>query len=318
MPVKNAAVFLAETLASIKQQSMKDWELIAVDDHSSDGSFDILQRASSDDPRIKLIKNEGTGITPALNSGYAMSTAPLISRMDADDIMDERKLELLSKELGNGVIRTARVRYFRSDGPLGSGYELYANWLNSLVSTTDHLQERFKECVIPSPCWMISRSSFESIGGFQSQSYPEDYDLMFRMLHAGYEVEKRPEILHFWRDHGSRASRNDPNYADNRFLDMKSRYFLESEYAEGTPLYLWGAGRKGKELAKRLTSQGAVFQWVTGNPNKIGKLIHDILLTSSESVRPGAKVLLAVAAKQDQADMMSELEDKEVSIFPFC
>jgi len=318
MPVKNAAAFLPETLESIQRQSMKEWELIAVDDHSSDVSFDILQKASSNDPRIKLIKNEGTGITPALIRGYEQSTGESITRMDADDLMDEKKLERLSEGLTEGIIRTARVRYFRSDGPLGSGYEQYAQWLNNLESTADHLRERFKECVIPSPCWMMRRQDFESIGGFHSESYPEDYDLMFRMLHAGFELQKRKEVLHHWRDHSMRTSRNHPNYADNRFLDMKLKYFVESECSTGAGICLWGAGSKGKSIARGLASAGVEFRWVTSNQKKIGKEISRLHLSGPNTVEQGSKVILAVAAEQDQMEIRRELDDKEVTIFPFC
>ena len=92
LPCKNAADFIRECIDSIIHQSLTNWEVIAVDDHSSDDTFSILTEYSNRDDRITAVQNTGMGITPALCHGFSLSSGTCITRMDADDIMPSDKL----------------------------------------------------------------------------------------------------------------------------------------------------------------------------------------------------------------------------------
>jgi len=92
-PVYNAIPFLEQAVASIFSQTLTDWELIAVDDASTDGSWQFLQRIA--DPRVRIVRNEhncGTPITS--NRAIDMARGKWIAKMDADDIILPRRLEL--------------------------------------------------------------------------------------------------------------------------------------------------------------------------------------------------------------------------------
>ena len=93
MPVKNAALFLRECLDSIVNQEESNFELIAVDDHSTDSSLKILEEYQKKDPRIQVYKNKEHGIIAALRLAYKKSSGILITRMDSDDIMSLHKLK---------------------------------------------------------------------------------------------------------------------------------------------------------------------------------------------------------------------------------
>ena len=143
------------------------------------------------------------------------------------------------------------LRYsISSEGILGDGYQKYQDWLNYLSATGNNFTEIYKECVIPSPSWMMHRGDFDAIGGFKSHIYPEDYDLAFRMYKAAYKVMPCDQVIHRWRDYPTRTSRTDDNYADNRFLNIKVHYFLDIDYRPTQQLVLWGAGKKGKQIAQ--------------------------------------------------------------------
>jgi len=92
MPVKNTATFLKTCLNSILQQTELYWELIAIDDHSTDTTWQILQDFAKKDKRIKVLQNNGKGIIDALRLAYKNSQGQLITRMDSDDIMRPEKL----------------------------------------------------------------------------------------------------------------------------------------------------------------------------------------------------------------------------------
>lgn len=87
MPTYNVGDFVEETLQSLLGQSMQDWELIVVDDQSTDDTFEILKRAEASDPRIrvhKLAENSGGGFTPR-NTAISMASADWIVYLDGDD-----------------------------------------------------------------------------------------------------------------------------------------------------------------------------------------------------------------------------------------
>ena len=93
-PVYNASRFIDETIKSVQAQTYKEWEMILVDDCSTDNSYDIIKKYSKDDERIKYIKLEkNSGAAVARNTAIANSKGRYIAFLDSDDIWYEDKLE---------------------------------------------------------------------------------------------------------------------------------------------------------------------------------------------------------------------------------
>ena len=277
MPVKNTAQFLKECLDSILNQTETNWELIAINDHSTDDSFTILKEYSKKDNRIKVYSNISEGIINALRMAYSKSEGELITRMDSDDIMASNKLSVLKSNLlksGNGHIGIGLVKYF-SENKLGEGFKKYESWLNELTKEGNNFDGIYKECSIPSPCWMVFKEDLDLCEAFQPNRYPEDYDLAFRFYLQGLKPIVCNTILHYWRDYSTRTSRTHIHYADNTFMEIKSYYFLNHEYDKSKNLVIWGAGDKGKTMAKKLIEKEINFYWICDNPKKIGKHIYD-------------------------------------------
>jgi glycosyltransferase involved in cell wall biosynthesis len=306
MPVRNTAQFLEECLDSILVQSYLDWELIAIEDHSEDNSWSILQAYAAKDARIKVFQNPGKGIIQALRIAYQYSSGHYITRMDSDDIMPIQKLDVLHaslKQAKEGHLATGLVQYF-SEKTLGNGYLRYAEWLNSLSKKGSNFKEIYKECVIPSPCWMVHRTDLEAAGAFYPNRYPEDYDLCFRFYEQGLICLPSDVVLHHWRDSEGRTSRHDPNYADNNFLDIKLHYFIKLDYQKERPLVLWGAGKKGKKLALSLQKAKIPFHWICNNEQKIGKDIYDQRLYAIEHLDQLTQPQIIIAVAQVEAQIM--------------
>ena len=275
-PFKNTALYLDDCIASILKQTYTNWELIIVDDASSDTSYTIVNSYALKDSRIRLYKNEGDGIINALKLAYNNAQGALITRMDSDDIMSANKLEtmvnLLQKN-GKGHLAIGLVNYF-SDQGISDGYYKYEKWLNKLTTKGLNFSEIYKECVIPSPCWMIHREDLIACNGFNPNIYPEDYDLAFRFYKHHFKCIPCDVVLHDWRDYSHRTSRTNEHYAENHFIPLKLDYFLELDFNPKKTLVVWGAGNKGKFIAKSLIEKNMPFEWVCDNPKKIGKDIY--------------------------------------------
>lgn len=311
MPVYNAMPYLIECIESILKQSESNWELIAVNDFSTDNSGETLQRYAEQNPKIKVFQNSYKGIIPALHLAFQQSKGELVTRMDADDIMSLDKLEILNKLLqknGKGCIATARVKYF-SEGILGQGYQRYEEWLNQLCEKNNHFEEIYKECVIPSPCWMIWRRDLIKCKAFTGQIYPEDYDLCFRFYQQKLKTVSSKKMLHYWRDYPSRSSRTKKEYAKQHYFDLKLPYFLQLDYQPNRPLILWGAGRKGKYLAQKLKEQSISFRWVCNTASKWGARIHNTIMEKFEIIAEleDPQIIISVAAPDGQIEIKNYL-----------
>ncbi len=325
MPVYNASAYLEECLDSILYQSFADWELIAVDDFSTDESWSILQDYQSKNDRIKAFQNTAKGIIPALRLAFEQSKGDFVTRMDADDRMAQHKLKTLYNllnESGRGGVATGLVEYFSAQA-LGAGYINYANWLNQLTSQQANFKDIYKECVIPSPCWMLHKADLLQCGAFEPSVYPEDYDLCFRMYEQKLKVISENTILHYWRDYPHRTSRTNEHYSDNRFLALKMHYFLKLDYQPQKTLYLWGAGKKGKWIAKSLIAKGINFTWVCNSNSKLGHNIYGVILRSFESINNNnhLQIIIAVAAPEEQQIILKFLSERGIAredYFFFC
>jgi hypothetical protein len=246
--------------------------------------------------------------------------------MDSDDRMAEGRLKAMTDQLlkyGPGHIALGLVQYFSHRG-ISDGYARYEAWLNGLTREGKNYTELYKECVIPSPCWMVFREDLERCGAFRPDRYPEDYDLCFRFYAAGLRCLPSARILHFWRDYDHRTSRTSEHYAQNYFLDIKLHYFLKLDRDPSRPLAVWGAGYKGKTIAKTLKAAGHPFRWLCDNPRKIGKKIYGIGLEHYTALDrlPRAQSIVTVANEEAQREIRGYLWEKGhrpmVDYFFFC
>lgn len=313
IPFKNTEAFIGDCLNSILKQTYTNWELLIVDDHSTDNSYYIVEKHAKTDNRITLLKNPEHGIIKALQWAFKHSSGQLITRMDSDDIMHPDKLEVLATHLinnGKGHLAVGLVNYFAENG-IKAGYKSYEVWLNTLTKKGTNYSEIYKECVIPSPCWMIYRDDFITCNGFNPDRYPEDYDLAFRFYKHGFKCIPCNDVLHDWRDYSHRTSRTDEHYAENHFIPLKLDYFLELDYNASKTLVVWGAGNKGKHIAKALIKKNINFEWICDNPKKIGKNIYGKILKPFNILKTikNPQSIITVANKEDQTDIRNFLKN---------
>jgi glycosyltransferase involved in cell wall biosynthesis len=313
MAVKDTAPYLHACLDSILAQTYENWELIAVNDHSSDDSPNILKEYAVNDSRIRFFNSDQPKLIPSLQVGYREAKGTLINRMDSDDMMPDYKLQVLVEtwqKHGRGTVIAGGTEHFVDEGRVGDGFIRYEEWLNEVARSGKHYQEIYRECVIPSHCWIIHKDDFDAAGAFDPLVYPEDYDLCFRFYKLELTIVGIDKILHHWRDRSDRISRTWEEYKDNRYFDLKTRYFYELDRDRNRPLVLWGAGQNGKDMAKILLSHDDTFHWVCDNERKIGHDIYGVQLEHYEAIRSkeNTQIIIVVASPNGKKEIEGQLK----------
>lgn len=277
MPVRDGAPTLPRALASLASQTLQDWELIAVDDHSSDATARILADAAAADARIHSRPNPGHGLVDALNAGLAACRAPWIARLDADDeaLPDRLALQVAAAEsIGTSCLITSLVEFGGS--PAAAGYARHVDWLNSLVSPVQIALARFIESPVAHPSVLFSSSLPATHGTYRHGPFPEDYDLWLRWLGAGIPFTKVPVPLLRWHDPPTRLSRTDPRYHPDTFFSLKAPHiaaWIQANVHPARSLWIWGAGRITRRRAARLEAAGlTITGWIDIDPRKTAPL----------------------------------------------
>jgi glycosyltransferase involved in cell wall biosynthesis len=306
-PYRNASAYIRETALSVLAQTHTDWEWILVNDHSAENELEILDNLL-DDPRIILLENKGRGIVDALCTAFEQAKGKYITRMDADDIMPEFKLDRMLEVLHNGEARivTGKVKYFSGTGTVTPGYLAYEKWLNDRVDHQDFYAHIYRECSLASGNWMILKSDLEQRGGFTGLNYPEDYDLLFRWYEAGYTIKGLDLITHLWRDHDLRTSKTSENYQQKAFFSLKINRFITLDWDTKQQLIVNGTGQKGRLTAKMLMGRNIPFIWVSHEPEKYPDGIYEHPLTGLNGM-----------SKCDQAQILNStlLSESELARF---
>lgn len=285
LPVFNAAEFLPSCLKSLGRQSFEDFEVLAIDDGSTDQSVEILREWGRSDGRLRILERPHRGLVPSLNEGLEACREELIARMDADDVMHPERLKLQAELLEGKPQITAvssLVRHFPSK-VVAEGFRLYDEWLNSLLLHEEMATQRFVESPIAHPSVMFRKEAVALAGGYRDNGWAEDYDLWLRLFERGSRFAKIPRILLFWRESSNRLSRNDSRYSSDAFLKCKAHFFARGPASNGKQVIIWGAGPNGKRLHRYLSDEGInIKASIDIDPLKIGRSIRGIEVFGSD------------------------------------
>jgi len=276
LPVKDAEGTLPECLASLRAQTLAEHEVVAVDDGSTDGSRALLERAAEEDPRVRVLRSTGRGLVSALNAGAAAARAPLVARMDADDVALKDRLRRQATRLeADEKLDVLGTQVEVLGGARNDGMRAYVLWSNALQDDAAMRRDLLVESPLVHPSAMMRTAALLGLGGYRDYDGPEDYDLWLRAAAAGFRFSKLPEVLLQWRDSERRLTRRDPRYAPARFFARKLQALLEGPLAAGGPVVVWGAGEIGKAWARALRARGVLLcAFVEVDPRKLGQRIH--------------------------------------------
>jgi hypothetical protein len=287
LPFRNAATTLPACLESIQAQTLENFQLLAVNDASTDGSDLICRRFAASDRRIRVIDSRGRGIVAALNTGLAEADADIVVRMDADDLMRHGRLAAHHAHFETDpslTLSATRVRIF-PEAHLKDGYREYLRWQNAVLTAEDVATQIYVEAPFAHPSVAFRRRVVQALGGYRHGLFPEDYELWLRLFRHGCRMAKVPEVLLDWRDSTGRLTRTDPRYARDAFDRLRASHLAADPRLRARPLVVWGAGRRTRRRADLLLRRGFVPEaWIDVDPRKIGNRIEGVEVRPVETL----------------------------------
>ncbi len=314
MPCRDAAEHLSQAIRSLTLQTYREFEVVALNDGSWDGTGGVLERWAAKDDRVRVAHLERVGLARTLKVGADLCRGEFLARADADDVAHPRRfaeqIEFLAKHPELAAVGT-HVRYFPHE-QVGWGARRYQGWLNGLSRPESIARDMFVECPIAHPTLMVRRAAFDDVGGYRVNGWPEDYDLILRLHLAGARLANVPRVLHFWREGNDRVSRTDPRYSPDAFRRCKIHYLRQSCLNGRETVNIWGAGRAGKAFARALIDEGvAVRGFFDIDPRKIGQQIHGAPVWDAADLarHRDTYLLVAVGAAGARAMIREQLDE---------
>lgn len=218
MPVYNGEEFIAKSIQSIVKQTHQNWEVIVVDDGSTDSTKSIIKSLIETDSRIKYFYQHNLKQGVARNTGIVRSKGDIIAFLDADDIWLENKLEVNIAEFRKGdydvVFSDSYI--FENDRDL-------ENLKSQKTFSISHLEYHGREGLesflffnrIPNLTVMFKKEIVENVGFFSDRGISEDYDMWLRLLLKNYSFKSIPLPLAAYRVHSTSTTNNDKLAVDN-------------------------------------------------------------------------------------------------------
>jgi glycosyltransferase involved in cell wall biosynthesis len=254
MPTYNAQPFLHHAIDSVLAQTWTDFELIIVDDGSTDDSLAVAQSFAQSDPRVKVFGQSNAGTALTLNRAIELASSEWVFIMHSDDLMHPNRLErqlAFLDEHPELAVASSLVRHIDESGRV-IGKD------NSFLFTHEEIEEKIrlnKLIGFNHPAVVLRKSVVQGAGGYRQEFWPaEDIDLWNRLAEQGHKILVQPEALLDYRIHGASASisrarltrikvrwlkdsmlrrrRNEPELTWEQFLAVRHKYPIKRRINE--------------------------------------------------------------------------------------
>ena len=254
MPAFNAEWYLEEAIRSVMAQTYPHWELLVLDDASTDNTARIAARLARTDARIRLLQNaENVGVAATRNRGLSLCRGDYVAFLDSDDRWHPQKLE---RQLARLARTGAEIGYCSYAIVDAAGRKCRADYRVPAWTDYDHL---LRENVLGCSTVLLSAKAAAD-ASFDAACYHEDYVLWLRLLKAGYRAAGCPEVLAQWRFRKTARSFNKWHSAQQR----------------------WAVYRRGLGLSRR-ESVGLMAAYLRAGLKKYGKRLRTVRAGGGES-----------------------------------
>ena len=212
MPAYNSERYIAEAVESVQKQTFHEWELLIIDDGSTDRTIEIAKEKAEEDRRIHVYENtRNQGVAATRNRGISLASGQYIALLDSDDIWKDEKLERqlqIAKDDDVGIIYSSYALIGSSGEKAGNDFVVPEN-----ITFRQMLANNYIGCSTV----MIKRS-IAAEHPFSTEFYHEDYALWLSLLEAGVKAAGAPEVLVLYRVHAGSKAYNKTKAAKNRWM----------------------------------------------------------------------------------------------------
>lgn len=220
IPSYNHDQYIGDAINSVLNQSIEDWELIIVDDGSSDNSRETIKRFS--DPRINLFCQANSGAHSAINLGLRKAQGDYLAILNSDDVYHPKRLEQLLRLLKNNPrinFAGSHIQIIDDSGKklnIKHGYQDSHPWTLARPDKSFRQESDLRLALLTENYWattsnfIFTRTLFEEIGEFRHLRYAHDWDYALRAA-AITPIFMMPEALLQYRIHQSNTIREDPS-----------------------------------------------------------------------------------------------------------
>lgn len=288
LPAYQAEATLDAALRSVERQRARDFECVVVDDGSTDATAAIARSFARRDHRFRTMSVEHRGTVGALVAGIEACLGEIVVRMDADDLMHRDRVlaQLAALDADPSLAAVGcHVRIFPR-ATTSDGMRDYERWLNGMRSPDDVRRDALVECPVAHPSLAI-RSDVLRAHGYRALDWPEDWDLVLRLLASGLAIGVVPRRLLAWRDHPGRETRSAERCRPERLCRLRAAFLAEGLLAGDDAYVLWGYGHTGRALHRELAALGKrPVAIVEMHPGRLGNRIHGAPVVPPEAI-PG-------------------------------
>lgn len=202
LPVYNAEPYIADAIKSVLQQRFKDFELLIINDGSTDKSLQIIQKYAKQDTRIRIISRENKGLVASLNEGISLASANLIARQDADDLSIKDRFSMQIKFLQDHpayVVVGSSVKVIDNKGSVLHNHRV-------LLDDPELRQELLIRSPFAHGSVVFRKSAAIAAGLYRQDYWPaEDYDFWLRLSLEG-KLANIDKPLYMYREHETSIS----------------------------------------------------------------------------------------------------------------
>ncbi len=288
MPALNAEATLGRAIDSVLAQSFGDWELIVVDDGSTDETLQIAQSYEQQDGRVRVLRQEHGGCAAARQTGAVAARGEWVTKMDADDALTPDALEVLAAAMD------AEPGY---DIYSATGYKVYLDRSRREVLNDPKflrpqsltLEDLIEDCWIFGGAASIRRETLERVGGFRPQVHCEDYDLWLRSLAAGATHRYVPAHIYLYSMGLVGRMNENPIPSFLSYIDILSELRDEGIFDERQLKLVERSIERFKERIRQLEEQGTtVAEYTDAQARRFKDAVYGVF-----GKRGGDAVLLA-------------------------